>query len=252
MARPARSSAPCISRRRAAGRHGPTSIAPSRCCTPSSTGPRWKRSTRCWRPTPAARWRTGALRLCHWGNPFAGVKAGPPLERGLEAAQKGLATGAPTPREKAYIAAVSELYKNAATVPHRDRTLAYAKCDGRRAARQPERRRGEHLLCPGGEPDRPADGQDLRGAAPGRRDSRAAVAAVSRSSRPAALHHSRLRPSAAGREGAGRRAPLREDRAVGAARAPHAVAHLHARRLLEGVGRDQHRVGAGHGAEGRT
>jgi Tfp pilus assembly protein PilF len=64
--------------------------------------------------------------LCHWGNPFAGVKAGPPLERGLEAVQKGLAAGAPTPREKAYIAAVSELYKNAATVPHRDRTLAYA------------------------------------------------------------------------------------------------------------------------------
>ena len=64
--------------------------------------------------------------LCHWGNPFAGIKAGPPLERGLEAVQKGLATGSPTPREQAYIAAVSELYKNAATVPHRDRTLAYA------------------------------------------------------------------------------------------------------------------------------
>ena len=40
--------------------------------------------------------------------------------------QKGLATGSPTPRERAYIAAVSELYKDAATVPHRNRTLAYA------------------------------------------------------------------------------------------------------------------------------
>jgi hypothetical protein len=67
------------------------------------------------------------IALCHWGNPFAGIKAGPPLERGLDAVQKGLATGSPTPREKAYIAAVSELYKNAATVPHRDRTLAYAR-----------------------------------------------------------------------------------------------------------------------------
>ena len=66
------------------------------------------------------------IALCHWGNPFAGIKTGPPLERGLEAVQKGRATGSPTPRERAYVAAVSELYKNAATVPHRDRTLAYA------------------------------------------------------------------------------------------------------------------------------
>jgi hypothetical protein len=67
------------------------------------------------------------IALCHWGNPFAGVKAGPLLERGSEAVTKGLATGAPTPREKAYLAAANELYANAATVPHRDRTLAYAK-----------------------------------------------------------------------------------------------------------------------------
>lgn len=67
------------------------------------------------------------IALCHWGNPFAGVKAGPLLERGRDAAQKGLATGTPTAREKAYLAAVNELYANAATVPHRDRTLAYAR-----------------------------------------------------------------------------------------------------------------------------
>ena len=67
------------------------------------------------------------IALCHWGNPFAGIKTGPLLERGREAAQKGLAAGSPTPREKAYIAAVGELYKDAAAVPHRDRTLAYAR-----------------------------------------------------------------------------------------------------------------------------
>ena len=49
------------------------------------------------------------------------------LERGLAAVQKGLATGTPTPREKAYLDAVSQLYVNASTVPHRDRTIAYAK-----------------------------------------------------------------------------------------------------------------------------
>jgi len=66
------------------------------------------------------------IALCHWGNPFGGIKAGPLLERGRDAAQKGLATGSPTPRERAYIAAVSELYKDAASVPHRSRTVAYA------------------------------------------------------------------------------------------------------------------------------
>ena len=66
------------------------------------------------------------IALCHWGNPFGGLKAGPLLERGRDAAQKGLATGTPTARERAFIAAVGELYKDAATVPHRTRTLAYA------------------------------------------------------------------------------------------------------------------------------
>jgi len=67
------------------------------------------------------------IALCHWGNPFAGVKSGPILERGRAAAEKGLASGTPTPRERAYIAAVAELYKDASTVPHRDRVLAYAR-----------------------------------------------------------------------------------------------------------------------------
>ena len=67
------------------------------------------------------------IAMCQWGNPFGGIKTGPLLERGRDAAEKGLATGSPTPRERAYIAAVSELYKEAATVPHRARTLAYAK-----------------------------------------------------------------------------------------------------------------------------
>jgi len=67
------------------------------------------------------------IALSHWSNPFAGVKAGAGLERGLAAAQKGLATGNPTPREKAYLGAVSQLYVNASTIPHRDRTVAYAK-----------------------------------------------------------------------------------------------------------------------------
>jgi tetratricopeptide (TPR) repeat protein len=67
------------------------------------------------------------IAVAQWGNPFGGIKAGPLLERGRDAVQKGLSTGSPTPRERAYISAVGELFKDAATVPHRDRTLAYAK-----------------------------------------------------------------------------------------------------------------------------
>ena len=67
------------------------------------------------------------IAVAQWGNPFGGIKTGPLLERGRDAVQKGLSTGSPTPRERAYISAISELYKDAATVPHRDRTLAYAK-----------------------------------------------------------------------------------------------------------------------------
>jgi hypothetical protein len=66
------------------------------------------------------------IALSHWSNPFGGLKTGPLLERGLAAAQKGLATGTPTPREKAYLNAVNQLYENSATISHRDRTLAYA------------------------------------------------------------------------------------------------------------------------------
>lgn len=67
------------------------------------------------------------IALCHWSNPFAGIKAGPLLERGRAAVEKGLSTGSPAPRERAYIAAAGELYKDADKVPHRDRTLAYAR-----------------------------------------------------------------------------------------------------------------------------
>ena len=67
------------------------------------------------------------IALSHWANPFAGIKTGPLLERGLAAADRGLATGAPTSRERAYLLAVRELYKDSTNVPHRDRTIAYAK-----------------------------------------------------------------------------------------------------------------------------
>ena len=67
-----------------------------------------------------------------------------------------------------------------------------------------------------------------------------------------ALSDPPLRLPADRREGARCGQALCRDRAGGAARAAHAVAHLHARRLLEGVDRLQHRVGESRqGRQGR-
>src|SRR5437762_7967061 len=67
------------------------------------------------------------IALSNWGNPFAGLKSAAMLERGRAAVQKGQTTGAPSPREKAYINAVAELYRDYEKIPQRDRTLAYEK-----------------------------------------------------------------------------------------------------------------------------
>jgi hypothetical protein len=65
--------------------------------------------------------------MAWWGNPLAG----PPIARGLAegsaAVGRAKAIGAKTPREAAYIAAIEAFYKDAATVDHRTRALAYEK-----------------------------------------------------------------------------------------------------------------------------
>jgi hypothetical protein len=65
--------------------------------------------------------------LAFWGNPFApGVKGGTPLQDGRAAAEAARTTGSPTPRERAYIDAVTELYRDADPATQRARVLAYA------------------------------------------------------------------------------------------------------------------------------
>lgn len=65
------------------------------------------------------------IALTHWSNPFAGIKTGPLLENGRAAVAQGLATGSPTPRERAYLEAVGELYASPSTRNHATRTGAY-------------------------------------------------------------------------------------------------------------------------------
>jgi hypothetical protein len=65
--------------------------------------------------------------MAYWGNPFGGVRSTAALEQGLAAVAKARTTGSPTPRERAYIDAVATLFDSHATVPQRDRVLAYER-----------------------------------------------------------------------------------------------------------------------------
>jgi hypothetical protein len=67
------------------------------------------------------------IALSSWGNPFAGLKSASVLEPGHGAAQKARTTGTPSAREKEYINAIAELYRDFEKVPQRERTLAYEK-----------------------------------------------------------------------------------------------------------------------------
>ena len=91
----------------------------------------------------------------------------------------------------------------------------------------------------------------LCGAAESGRAARATDRHSTGSSRAGALHHSQLRLSGAGRPRARGGEALCEDCAGFAARASHAVAHLHPRRLLAGIDRRQRGVGRGRPARRR-
>jgi hypothetical protein len=65
------------------------------------------------------------IALSQWGNPFAGLRVPQQVTLGKSAIDKALATGTPTPRERAYIAAAAELFKDAEAGTQRARTLAY-------------------------------------------------------------------------------------------------------------------------------
>jgi hypothetical protein len=81
-----------------------------------------------------ARW---GIAMSWWGNPFGGFRSPKALQEGAAAAEKAAATGARTGRERGYIAAVALLYRDAATVDQRTRTLAYERAMERVAASQP-------------------------------------------------------------------------------------------------------------------
>ncbi len=71
------------------------------------------------------------LALTAWGNPFAGGPGGPvgkgePLRRGAAAAERAAALGAPTPRERGFLAATAALYRGSDSIPNSRRLQAYS------------------------------------------------------------------------------------------------------------------------------
>jgi hypothetical protein len=65
------------------------------------------------------------IALSQWGNPFAGLRAPQQIEGGRAAIEKAQTTGSPTPRERAYIAAAAELFRDGDASTQRARTTAY-------------------------------------------------------------------------------------------------------------------------------
>lgn len=89
---------------------------------------------------PACAMAYWGIAMSEWGNPFAGMRSGAILERGGAAAARGLATGSPTPRERDYLAAVAELYKDHATAAHRTRIVNYERAMEALHAKYPDDR----------------------------------------------------------------------------------------------------------------
>jgi hypothetical protein len=77
------------------------------------------------------------IAMSWWGNPFAGIRSQQALAAGLAATDAARASGAGTDREKAYVAAVDLLFRNAATADQRSRTLAYEKAMEALSAKNP-------------------------------------------------------------------------------------------------------------------
>ena len=133
------------------------------------------------------------IALSQWGNPFGANNRSPQtLQDGWASVQKGLAPGPKTPREREYIGAVGELYKDGAATDQRSRVLNYAKAMEELAANYPADSEAQIFLCAGSGWNHPADRQDVRGPIQGRRDSGETVCIAAGSPRRGALHHSYL------------------------------------------------------------
>ena len=78
------------------------------------------------------------IAMSWWSNPFAGFRSPQALKAGLSAVDAAKARGTGTPREKAYIQAVERLFRDAATIDQRTRTVAYEQAMAALASAYPD------------------------------------------------------------------------------------------------------------------
>ncbi len=83
------------------------------------------------------------IALSAWGNPFAGIKPLPTLEKGAAVVARAHAIGAGSQRERDYVGAVAELYKDHQTVDHPSRIAAYDRAMARLASTYPDDREAQ-------------------------------------------------------------------------------------------------------------
>ena len=84
---------------------------------------------------PACAMAQWGIAMSWWGNPFAGFRSPQAVKAAIAALDAARASGGGTEREKAYLAAVDLLFRDAATVDQRTRTVAYEKAMEALAAR---------------------------------------------------------------------------------------------------------------------
>ena len=135
--------------------------------------------------------------------------------------------------------------------PHGPRAQAYSRAMQDAARRFPEDHEARDLLRAVSPGHGAAVGHHVREPEEGGGDSERHPAARAEASRHRALHDPLVRLSRARLGRSPGRAGVFEDRPVLAARAPHALAHLHAARPLDGVDRLEPRVGGIGAATGR-
>ena len=182
--------------------------------------------------------RADALRQPVWGQP-----AGRSHRRRPGVNREG-ARRPRRPRANASTSlAAAELFKNVETTDQRTRALAYEQAMSKLAKAHPDDTEATIFYALAlAQTALPTDKSYKNLLAAGAL-LEPLFAAAARSPRRRALHHPRLRRPAARAEGARRRTALRGNRPLGAPRASHAVAHVHARRRLAGVDRLQPPIG---------
>ena len=90
---------------------------------------------------PACAMAYWGIAVSRWTNPFvATIRTPAQIQQGLDAVGQAERIGAKTPRERAYIAAVSKLYADAATLDQRARVVAYERAMAGVAAAYPDDR----------------------------------------------------------------------------------------------------------------